>query len=109
MPGYEITADGDIVGHIMLSGTAAQGSTPWTWTIAFPHHGDRSPTEGHEATAVAAMQAFSRELMRQLRPQIFDQIAHRLGDGFDVLEVENFLVDAFNLSRVDDPAIEGAP
>jgi hypothetical protein len=61
---YEVTADGDIVGHIMLSGTATQGSTPWSWTIAFPHHGDRSPTEGHEATAEAAMQAFSRSWHR---------------------------------------------
>ena len=61
---YELTADGDIV-HIMLSGTAAQGSTPWTWTIAFPHHEDRNPTEGHEATAEAAMQAFSRSWHRE--------------------------------------------
>jgi hypothetical protein len=28
--------------------------------------------------------------------------------GFDVLEVENFLVDAFDLSRVDDAPIEDA-
>jgi hypothetical protein len=61
---YEVTAAGEIVGLIMLSGTAAQGSTPWTWTIAFPHHGDRSPSEGHEATAGAAMQAFSRSWHR---------------------------------------------
>jgi hypothetical protein len=42
---------------------------------------------------------FRWELVRQLRPQVFDQLAHRLGDGFDVFEVENFLVDAFNLGH----------
>ena len=48
-----------------------------------------------------------RQLARQLRPQVLDQLAHGVGDGFDAFEVENFLVDAFDLSRVDDPAIEG--
>jgi hypothetical protein len=40
-----------------------------------------------------------RKLGQKLRPQVLDQLAHRLGDGFDVLEVENFLVDAFNETR----------
>jgi hypothetical protein len=31
-----------------------------------------------------------------------------VGDGFDAFEIENFLVDALDLSRVDDPAIEDA-
>ena len=48
------------------------------------------------------------ELVRQLRPQVFDQLAHRLGDGLDVFEIENLPVDALDLSRVDDPAIEDA-
>ena len=51
---------------------------------------------------------FRRELVRQLRPQVLDQLAHRLGDGLDVFEVENFPMDALDLSRVDDPAIEDA-
>ena len=38
------------------------------------------------------------ELVHQLRPQVLDQLAHRLGDGFDVFEVENFLVDARSIS-----------
>ena len=46
------------------------------------------------------------ELVHQLRPQVLDQLAHRLGDGFDVLEVENFPMDALDLSRMNDPAIE---
>ena len=49
-----------------------------------------------------------RQFARQLRPQVLDQLTHRLGDGFDAFEVENFLVDALDLSRVDDPAIEDA-
>ena len=39
------------------------------------------------------------ELASSLRPRDI---------GFDVLEVENFLVDAFDLSRVDDAPIEDA-
>jgi hypothetical protein len=39
-----------------------------------------------------------RQFARQLRPQVLDQLAHRLGDGFDVFEVENFLVDARSIS-----------
>ena len=38
-----------------------------------------------------------RELVRQLRPQVLDQLAHGLGDGFDALEVENLLVDALEV------------
>jgi hypothetical protein len=52
--------------------------------------------------------AFGGSFVQQLRPQVFDQLAHRLGDGFDVLEVEDFPVDALDLGRVDDPAIEDA-
>jgi hypothetical protein len=44
------------------------------------------------------------ELVHQLPPQVPNQLAHRLGDGIDVFEVENFLVDALDLSRVDDDA-----
>ena len=49
-----------------------------------------------------------RQLVRQLGPQILYQLAHRLGDGFDVFEVENLPMDAFDLGRVDGPAIEDA-
>src|SRR6478609_3601072 len=37
------------------------------------------------------------ELVHQLRPRVLNQLAHRLGDGIDVFEVENFLVDALDL------------
>jgi hypothetical protein len=35
--------------------------------------------------------AFGESFVRPLRPQVFDQLAHRLGDGFEVFEVENSL------------------
>jgi hypothetical protein len=35
------------------------------------------------------------------RRRVLDQLAHRLGDGFDVFEVENFLVDALDLGRAE--------
>jgi hypothetical protein len=37
---------------------------------------------------------------------ILDQLPHRLGDGFDAFEIEDFLVDAFDFFRQDDSAIE---
>ena len=36
------------------------------------------------------------------------KFAHRVGDGFDALEVENALMDAFDLVRLNNPAIEDA-
>jgi hypothetical protein len=44
----------------------------------------------------------------QLGPQILNGLAHRVGDGFDALEVENALMDAFDLVRLNNPAIEDA-
>jgi len=44
----------------------------------------------------------------QLGPQILNELAHRVGDGFDALEVENALMDAFDIVRLNNPAIEDA-
>jgi hypothetical protein len=46
--------------------------------------------------------------MHQLGPQLFDQLAHRIRDGFNALEGKNFLVYAFDLVRQHDAAIEDA-
>ena len=46
--------------------------------------------------------------MDQLGPQILNELAHRVGDGFDPLEVENALMDAFDIVRLNNPAIEDA-
>ena len=46
--------------------------------------------------------------MDQFGPQILNELAHRVGDGFDALEVENALVDAFDIVRLNNPAIEDA-
>ena len=34
----------------------------------------------------------ARQLVHKLWPQVLDQLAHRIGDGFDALEFEDFLV-----------------
>jgi hypothetical protein len=39
-----------------------------------------------------ALRPFRRQFVDQLGPQVLDQLAHRIRDGFDVLELENFLV-----------------
>jgi hypothetical protein len=37
-----------------------------------------------------------------------DKLAHRIGDGFDALEFENFLVNALDFVECYDPAVEDA-
>lgn len=46
--------------------------------------------------------------MRQFRPQVLDQFAHRIGDGFDALELQNFFVYSLDLVGHYDPAVEDA-
>jgi hypothetical protein len=43
---------------------AAPVGTPWMWTLAFDHHQDRTPTDGHEPTREAAMAAFAKSWRR---------------------------------------------
>jgi hypothetical protein len=35
------------------------------WTLIFPHHEDRRPTHGYEATREAAMAAFAKSWRRK--------------------------------------------
>jgi hypothetical protein len=44
---------------------AAPVGTPWTWTLAFGHHEDRTPTDGYAATREAAMTAFAKSWRRE--------------------------------------------
>jgi hypothetical protein len=37
----------------------------WMWTLAFEHHGDRSPTHSYEPTREAAMGAFAESWRRE--------------------------------------------
>jgi hypothetical protein len=46
--------------------------------------------------------------VHQFGPQAFDQLAHPIGDGFDALEFENFLVNALDFVECYDPAVEDA-
>jgi hypothetical protein len=41
-----VLADGTVVGRIFKANAAPVGS-PWTWTLAFGHHEDRTPTHGY--------------------------------------------------------------
>jgi hypothetical protein len=38
---------------------------PWMWTLAFGHHGDRTPKHGYAATHEAAMAAFAKSWRRR--------------------------------------------
>jgi hypothetical protein len=39
-----VIADGLVVARIMRAAADALEATPWMWTVAFGHHGDRTPT-----------------------------------------------------------------
>ena len=61
---YDVLADGVVVGRIFKA-NAAPASTPWMWTLIFPHHEGRSPTHGYAATREAAMSALARSWRRE--------------------------------------------
>jgi hypothetical protein len=49
---------GVVVGRIFKANAAPVGQ-PWMWTVAFGHHGDRTPPHGYAATRDEAMVAKS--------------------------------------------------
>src|SRR5262249_54591162 len=56
----------------------------------------------------SALRLLRRQLVHQLRPQLLNQLAHRFGDGFDAFELDDFLVNAFNLIWHHDPTFKDA-
>ena len=68
-----IDGDGLIIGRIFKSTTSPFVGTPWIWTLAFGHHGERTPTHGYAATREAAMAAFAKELASGLSDVLFMQ------------------------------------
>jgi hypothetical protein len=56
---FDVLAGNVVVGRIMKAAAAPVG-TPWLWTLAYGHHGDRTPTHGYEATRKDAMAAFAK-------------------------------------------------
>jgi hypothetical protein len=56
--------DGIVVGRIMKA-AAVPVDTSWTWTLAFGHHEDRTPTHGYAETREAAMTAFAKSWRRE--------------------------------------------
>ena len=61
---YDVLAEGQVVGHIMLS-NAAPITTPWIWTLAYGFHDYRKRTRGYAATRDAALQAISESWQRE--------------------------------------------
>ena len=61
---YDVVADGIVVGRIMKA-TAAPEGTPWFWTLAYGHRGDRRRTHGYAATREGAMAAFAKSWRRE--------------------------------------------
>jgi hypothetical protein len=61
---YDVLANGQVVGHIMLS-DAAPIATSWIGTLAYGFHENRSPTRGYKATRDTAMKAFARSWRRE--------------------------------------------
>jgi hypothetical protein len=60
---YDVLAEGEVVGRIMKANAAL--GIAWMWTLAFWHHGDRTPTHGYAATCEAAMAAFAKSWRRE--------------------------------------------
>jgi hypothetical protein len=60
---FDVLADGVVVGRLFKANAAPVGS-PWMWTLAFGHHGDRTPTR-YAATREAAMAAFAKSWRRE--------------------------------------------
>jgi hypothetical protein len=52
------------VSRVMKAAAAPVGSA-WTWTLAFGHHEDRTPTHGYAETREDAMAAFAKSWRRE--------------------------------------------
>jgi hypothetical protein len=64
-----VLADGAIVGRIFKANASPLGAS-WMWTLAFGHHGDRTPTHGYAETREAAMAAFAKSWRREWLTQL---------------------------------------
>jgi hypothetical protein len=60
---YDVLAEGAVVGRIFKNDE--RPGAAWMWTLIFPHHEDRSPTHGYEATREDAMAAFAKSWRRE--------------------------------------------
>jgi hypothetical protein len=61
---YEVLEDGAVVGRIMKTADAPEG-TPWRWTLLFEYHEDRAQALGYEKTREGAMAAFRKSCRRE--------------------------------------------
>jgi hypothetical protein len=60
-----IVDDGFVIGRIFKA-TVSPAGKPWSWTLAYGHREDRTPTYGYEATREDAIQAFTQELVAEI-------------------------------------------
>jgi hypothetical protein len=60
---YNVLADGVVIGRIFNGRRRLK--RPCTWTLAYGHHEDRSPTHGYAATREAAMAALAKSWRRE--------------------------------------------
>jgi hypothetical protein len=61
---YDVLADCAVIGRIFKANATPVGMA-WTWTLAFGHHEDRTPTHGYEPTREDAMAAFAKSWRRE--------------------------------------------
>jgi len=62
---FDVLCNGAVVGRIFKA-NAAPVESPWMWTLIFPHHEDRTPTHGYEATPRGRDGGLCQELAAQM-------------------------------------------
>lgn len=62
---FDVLAEGEVVGRLMVAELSSGLGTVWLWTIDLSHRDRRFPNHGYEATREAAMQAFAKSWHRE--------------------------------------------
>jgi hypothetical protein len=62
---FDVLAEGEVVGRLMVAELSSGLGTVWLWTIDPSHRDRRFPNHGYEATREAAMQAFAKSWHRE--------------------------------------------
>jgi len=63
---YDVLSDRELVGRIYCycDTAASSDAVRWSWSLAYGHHQDRSPTHGRAPTREDAMAAFAKSWRR---------------------------------------------
>jgi hypothetical protein len=62
---FDVLAEGEVVGRLMLAELSSGLGTVWLGTIDLSHRDRRFPNHGYEATREAAMHAFAKSWHRE--------------------------------------------